>query len=274
MSDGRIPLTIPLKPWFQDHCFGGKSVLPAVETMLLLAAKAIEIHPEVDIKVMENVRFAKFLEIPPDTATLTGFVECATASDGRIKVKLLSRIQYKAMSRIKEHGEVFFAPANSVNIGTHPAPNLDPAPPTGPVTEIKAEYLYRRLVPFGPNYQTLQETLYLFEGGAWGKLKAPELPIDPIQEIIGSPFPLDGALHAACVLGQQTVDFVPFPVGFDRRVVTRPTQPGCCYLTKVAQLSRTDDELIFDLAIFDNDGRIYETTTGVRMRDVSGAMKK
>jgi hypothetical protein len=57
-------------------------------------------------------------------------------------------------------------------------------------------------------------------------------------------------------------------------VVTRPTQPGCCYLTKVAQLSRTDDELIFDLAIFDNDGRIYETTTGVRMRDVSGAMKK
>ena len=277
MSEGRIPLTIPLKPWFQDHCFGGKSVLPAVETMHLLAAKAIEIHPEVDIRVMENVRFAKFLEIPADAATLPGFVECETAGDGRIRIKLLSRMQCKAMSRIKEHGEIFFPPvipANPVNTDIHQPANLDPAPPTGSVAEIKAEYLYRRLVPFGPSYQTLQETLFLFKGGAWGKLKAPELPRDPIQEIIGSPFPLDGALHAACVLGQQAVDFVPFPVGFDRRVVIRPTQPGYCYLTKVTQLARTDDELIFDLAIFDNDGQLYETITGLRMRDVGGAMKK
>jgi hypothetical protein len=57
-------------------------------------------------------------------------------------------------------------------------------------------------------------------------------------------------------------------------VVIRSTQPGCCYLTKVAQLARTDDELIFDLAIFDNDGQLYETITGLRMRDVGGAMKK
>ncbi len=274
MNIGRISLTIPLKPWFQDHCFRGRSVLPAVETMLLLAAKVHELYPESETRIMEDVRFAKFLEIPPDTETLPVFVECEATSDGRIKAILLSRIQWKKMSRIKEHGEVFFAPANSLNEIAQPLPVLEPAPQGDQLTEVATEYLYRKLVPFGPNYQTLQETLLLSRHEAWGKLKAPDLPLDAFHEHIGSPFPLDGALHAACVLGQQVVDFVPFPVGFDRRVIFRPTRPGCRYLTKAELLRRTHDELIFNLVIYDKDDRVFETISGVRMRDVSGAMKK
>ncbi len=274
MNNGRIPLTIPLKPWFQDHCFGGRSVLPAVETMLLLAAKVAELYPEAETRVMENVRFAKFLEVPPDVATLPVFVECKMGSHGSIRATLLSKMQWKKMSRIKEHGEIFFSPAGNLDDTSHPSPAVDPALPRDQVIEITAEYLYRELVPFGPNYQTLQETLLLRGHEAWGKLKAPDLPLDSSHEHIGSPFPLDGALHAACVLGQQAVDFVPFPVGFDRRAIFRPTRPGCRYLTKVIQRSRTSDELIFDLSIFAEDGRVCETTSGVRMRDVSGAMKK
>jgi len=271
MSDGRLPLTIPVKPWFRDHCFAGKIVLPAVETMLLLAAKVHELHPEVDIRVMENVRFTKFLEIPPATATVTGLIECEVVSDGRLQVTLLSRTVYKAMSRIKEHGTVVFSPA-----GRHsqPASSIDLTPPKEPETEIKVDYLYSELVPFGPYYQTLQDTLYLSGKNAWGRLKAPELAIDPVEKTIGSPFPLDGALHAACVLGQQTVSFVPFPVGFDRRLITRPTQPGCSYQTRVQQIMQTDSELVFDLVIAGDDGLVYETVTGVRMRDVSGIVRK
>jgi hypothetical protein len=275
MNNGRIPLTIPLKPWFRDHCFGGKSVMPAVETMLLLAAKVREIFPEIDIRVIEDVRFAKFLEIPPEVATLDCFVEFAKMSDHRVQVKLLSRTQCKAMSRIKEHGEIHFCPAGSVDADALPDQMIY-SQTTGPVMEISADHLYRELVPFGPIYQTLQETLFLSVTEAWGKVKAPELDkdFDSIQKIIGSPFPLDGAFHAACVLGQQSVDFVPFPVGFARRVITRPTQPGCCYNTKVLQVSRTSDELVFDLVIFDNEELVYEVVTGVRMRNVSGTMKK
>ncbi len=274
MVDGRLPLTIPVKPWFRDHCFAGKIVLPAVETMLLLAAKASQLYPQVDIRVMEDVCFAKFLEIPPATATVDGLVESEVLSDGRVQLKLLSRMQFKAMSRIKEHGTVVFSPADNHKSHSQPSPSIDSTPPKGPVTEIKVEHLYRELVPFGSHYQTLQETLYLSGHEAWGRLKAPELAIDPVQEIIGSPFPLDGALHAACVLGQQAVSFVPFPVGFDRRVITRPTQLGCCYYTKVRQVMQTDIELVFDLVIFGNDGLVFETVTGVRMRDVTGAMRK
>jgi len=271
MRDGRLPFTIPVKPWYRDHCFAGITVLPAVETMLLLAAKAHELHPEVDIRVMENVRFAKFLEIPPKTATVAGLIESEIVSDGRLQVTLLSRTVYKAMNRIKEHGTMFFSPASS---HSPPPPIVDFTPARESETEIEVDYLYSELVPFGPYYQTLQDILYLSGNVAWGRLKAPELAIDPVEKIIGSPFPLDGALHAACVLGQQAVSFVPFPVGFDRRVITRPTQPGCSYQTRVQQVMQTDAELVFDLVIAGNNGQVYETVTGVRMRDVSGVMRK
>jgi len=264
MSNGRIPVEIPVQPWFQDHCFGGTSILPAVETMLFLGSEVIKMHPEIDIRVMEDACFAKFLEIPPESKTVAALMESATDADGRVQAKLLSRVQFKAMSRIKEHGEVFFSPVNN----RQPS-NIGPAPLTGPVTEVSTKRLYRELVPFGPAYHTLEDTLYLSEHGAWGRLKAPKFPVtDPIQEIMGSPFPLDGALHAACVLGQQSVDFIPFPVGFARRVIVRPTQPGGRYITKVVLISRTRDELLFDLGVFNTDGQVYETVTGVRMRAI------
>jgi len=274
MSDQRIPLTIPIKHWFQDHCFAGKSVLPAVETMLLLAANVVDVFPEVDIRVMENVCFAKFLEIPPDTATITGLVEWRADRYGGVRIKLLSRMQNKAMNRILEHGEILFSSAKTLNSYALPAPDFNPAPPQGSVTEIEVGQLYRELVPFGASYHTLQQTLFMSDNIAWGRLKAPELPVDPIQKIIGSPFPLDGALHAACVLGQQTAGFVPFPVGFARRLIHRPTQPGVYYNTRIIQLPGTDDELVFDLVIFDNEEQMYETVTGLRMRDVGCVLKK
>jgi hypothetical protein len=76
------------------------------------------------------------------------------------------------------------------------------------------------------------------------------------------------------VLGQRHADFVPFPVGFARRLIARPTQPGGSYLTRVELVSRTRDELVFNLKIFDGRGEEYEAVTGVRMRDVSGGKIK
>ena len=271
MSDRRFPLTIPVKHWFQDHCFAGKIVLPAVETMLLLAAKAHELYPEVDIRVMENVRFAKFLEISPESSTIESLVECEKISADSLQATLFSRTVFKTMSRIKEHGTVEFSSARTQNL---PASNIDLTRTEMADTEIAVDYLYSELVPFGPHYQTLQDILYLSDDQAWGRLKAPELAIDPIQEIVGSPFPLDGAFHAACVLGQQVVSFVPFPVGFDKRVISRPTQPGGYYQTRVKKTMQTETELVFDLVIAGDGGQVYETVTGVRMRDVSGTIRK
>ncbi len=268
MTSERTAVTIPVQPWFADHCFNGKVVLPAVETMLLLAAKMAATHPEIDIRVMENVRFTRFMEIPAGATSLAALIEYREDDNGAIHAKLLSRRQFKAMTRLQEHGEILFSPVrgNSTRVS-----GLAPEPLTASEMRIPAEQVYRELVPFGPSYHTLQDDLLLSGQLAWGRLKAPDLYLpDKIRHTIGSPFPLDGAFHAACVLGQRSADFVPFPVGFDRRIIIKPTQPGDSYNTRVQLLSQTRDELLFDLHIFDDQGVVYENVTGLRMRDVSG----
>jgi hypothetical protein len=272
MNGGRLPCTLTVQPWFCDHAVGGRIVLAAVETMLFLAARGHAAHPDIDVRIMEEVRFGKFLLIPPAAASMAVLVEWATAGDGRVQAKLLSHSRIGTMARIKEHGEIFFARATCPD---SPPPDIDPAPPAGEVTELAAERLYRDLVPFGPTYRTLQGSLYLAGPRAWGELRAPDLPpSDPVETIVGSPFPLDGALHAACVLGQQAVPFVPFPVGFARRTIHRPTRPGGYYLTRVTMIARRPDELLFDLDIFTHAGQLCESVRGVRMRDVAGVFKR
>jgi len=273
MTTWRTPVIIPVQPWFADHCFNGKVVLPAVEIMLLLAAEVAGTHPAIDTRVMDNARFTRFLEIPGKTTSVAALIEYRKHENGSLNAKLLSRRRFNAVTRLQKHGEILFslAQASCNRIAKFSSP------PTLADSEIMlpTEQVYRELVPFGPSYHTLQGTLYLSRQDAWGRLKAPSLRItDRVRERIGSPFPLDGAFHAACVLGQYSADFVPFPVGFGRRIIIRPTQPGGSYCTKVKLLSMTRNELIFDLNIFDDKGQTYESVTGVRMRDVSGGKIK
>ena len=272
MSTARIPCILKVQPWFRDHAVGGKIVLPAVETMLLLAAECRKVQPEADIATMEDVRFGKFLEIPETAANVDILVEYAATDDGRIQTKLLSHKQLATMTRIKEHGEVFF-PARGATIRQEIPAEVDPTPPSGTVKKISVDHIYLHMVPFGKCYQTLQGTLLLSESLAWGHLLAPELPCTyPGATLLGSPFPLDGALHAACVLGQQFVDFPPFPVGFAKRTILRPTQAGASYTTRVKLTSLADAELVFDLQVFDRHGQLYESVSEVRMRDVRRAL--
>ena len=272
MTTWRAPVAIPVQPWFADHCFNGKVVLPAVETMLLLAAGVAESHPEIDILVMDNGRFARFLEIPAGSTSVAALIEYRKNENGSIHAKLLSRRQFKVVTRLQEHGEILFSPVQEKR--KHVA-ELAPEALPDSETRIPAAQVYRELVPFGPSYHTLQGTLHLSAQGAWGRLKAPALCTpDSVRDIIGSPFPLDGAFHAACVLGQRSADFVPFPVGFSRRIIIRPTQPGGSYRTRVKLISLTREELVCDLNIFDEKGQVYESVTGVRMRDVSGGRIK
>lgn len=269
--NNRFSVTIPIQKWYKDHCFQGKTVFAAVETMILLAAGARQQRPDLDVGIMEKGRFAKFLEIPSQADKLEALLECSETDDGRVRAKLLSQLQIGKMRRLKEHGELFFRPAPS-----HPPtlPELYRRPTADPIKEVAADKLYRDLVPFGPSYHSLRERLLLYERGAWGKLLAPELPFtDPVQEKLGSPFPLDGAMHAACVLGQQFVNYAPFPTGFRQRFIFKPTQPGRTYRAGVEMVSFSDDEQIFNLAIYDGGGNLHEAVLGLCMRDVRRALR-
>ncbi len=269
--DNRIPVTIPIQEWYKDHCFGGKTVFAAVETMIVLAAGAQQRRPDLNVCVLKDCRFAKFLEIPTDVSEIDALIEYSEDDEGRLQAKLLSQLQIGTMRRLKEHGELSFSSSPSFPASL---PDLYEKPTSKPLKEIDAGIVYRDLVPFGPSYHSLQESLYLYERRAWGTLQAPKMPFtNPIQQKLGSPFPLDGAMHAACVLGQQYVDYAPFPTGFNKRIVFKPTQPEASYRTGVEMVSFTEGEQIYNLAIYDNEGDIHEAVLGLHMRDVRRALR-
>ena len=266
MTAVRFPVTMAIQPWFHDHALDGRTILPAVETLLLLAATVREHYPDIAVQHMTMARFTRFLELPPETDSITLMVECAKEDNGAIRATLFSRVRLKTMSRMIEHGRVCFPDMEAVD---HGAGTIHIPPITKAIQKISAEKIYRELVRFGPAYQTLAGTLFLWDKEAWGTLQAPSLPrTSPEEKLLGSPFPLDGALHAACVHGQQHVDFIPFPVGFDKRIIHKPTRAGKSYRVAIKARTRTREELLFDLKIFDKNEKIRETVTGIRMRNV------
>ena len=262
----RISRSIPVRPWFADHCFNGKVIFPAVEAMLLLAETAQEIQPDICLQNMTQASFSKLLEIPERAEKIDVLVEYEETDEG-LSCKLLSKIQFAKISRIKEHAALHFSGS---------APNCSPllrAVAGEDDVQIDAAKIYRELVPFGPVYRTICGTLHLRKATAIAKLRPAKVgKKQKMEAVIGSPFPLDGAMHAACILGQCMADFVPFPVGFSRRCIHKATAAGNKYSCTVQLLSQTESELLFDLSIFAENGEPCETVIGLRMRDVTGGM--
>lgn len=258
----RFEAEIAVQPWFCDHCFQGRIILPAVESMRVLAKEAQLRFPDHDLRCMEEVLFSRFLEIPATAAALLVVVELECKADGALQARLLSRLPLPRMTRLIEHCRLLFA--------AHPGGDHVAKPATadaGKATSIDSRTIYRDLVPFGPAYHTLQGELTIQGASAHGMLLAPPEPQES-DAALGSPFPLDGAFHAACVLGQQRVDFIPFPVGFHRRRILAPTRAGARYHTTVILTGHAQEELTFDLTIYDARGKIYEELHGLRMREV------
>lgn len=90
------------------------------------------------------------------------------------------------------------------------------------------------------------------------------------DDTLGSPFVLDAAMHAACVWGQRFAGMVAFPVGFDRRMIYKTTKKGGAYCARINPVNAGREVLTFDLWIFDQDGLIHESVSGLRMRDITG----
>ena len=262
----RLGIDIVIQPWFRDHYFAGKVILPAVETMLILAGEVKKNWPGYHLATMFEARFAKFLEIGLDDKKIAAIIEFSDQEDDTIIARLLTRISKKKISRLIEHGRVSFKRAEICSFSP-----IAQARHAEPVFKISAQKIYSELVPFGPAYQNIIDDLYLNEQGVQGRVKAPGYPV---PDIAGSPFPLDAALHAACVWGQRFGGFVPFPVGFSRRRVSIPTIPGNVYEIRVIPLEIKTNELFFDLWILDSSGELFESVEGLNMRDVSGGAVK
>ena len=279
-----IPVTIPVRAYLGDHHVSGRVVLPAVEALQVLArtlpaAACADPHCQID------GLFSHLLTVDAGERGIPAIHEFTRYADGRCRSRLMSVVSGRQAqwTRRVEHASVVFPPTGGEKAGegSGPAPLSGEAAAqllgatatlAGPVFAISARRLYDELVPFGPAYQNIVGDVHLAAAGASAELSGGDYP-DAVGPL-GSPFPFDAALHAACAWGQRYRGIVAFPVGFDRREIVIPTRAGETYRCRVVPLPDRGGALSFDILITGRDGRPVEVIRGVAMRDISSGRRK
>ncbi|HAJ26214.1 MAG TPA: hypothetical protein DCG53_03045 [Syntrophus sp. (in: bacteria)] len=261
----RLPLTIPIFPYLRDHRIDGKIVLPAVEILQHLAASVKTHRPDAKICGMGAARFLHYLPIPEDSSVIEACHELDIHAGGRLVSRLITRnvISGTGIKRAKVHATVEFTKSKE---GRTPLPVDIAAALDGVSCEIPALKLYSELVPFGPAYRNVTASLFLAEDGAVAQIFAARQPA--VSNLLGSPFPFDAALHAACVWGQRFHRLTAFPVGFEERIIVEPTVPGETYHCRILPVAATGDSLLFDIWIYDVKGGVREAIRGVAMKEI------
>lgn len=275
MAGKRTTIQVPVPSYLRDHCFAGNAVLPAVEAMQLLADAFRKAFPDSGAFAIESAAFNKFLYIKPDSQKIEAFCELEEEPPGRgVAARLLTRERAgkTAFMRIKEHAALRFVPEKVSEI---PETEWVKSGVGENAFEIPAGRLYAELVPFGPAYHNIEGALLVAATGAVGTVLAKiAAGSGTFPELLGSPFPLDAAFHAACAWCQRYAGVVGFPVGFGRRQILSPTVPGESYRCRVLPVKTGADEVVFHIGIDHPSEGICEVVSGVRMRDVSAGSLK
>ena len=268
------PITVPIQftvsTYLRDHRLANQVVLPAVVALRILAETVRAHQPKTNITQMSNIGLSRLLPIGPNDTALSLFIKIQTTEDDRITAALLTHFRSKTgtITRMKEHVSVTFAdqpdesPADNPCSGNPPV--IDPAG-----FAVSADRLYRELVPFSPGFQSLTGDIRLSPQGATGIAATPvsaKISASPL----GSPFPLDGAFHAACAWGQRYAQTVAYPIAISRRTIVSPTVPGEPYLIQTIPINTTAAGLSFDIRIDALSGKTHEIIQGVRMRPIVG----
>ena len=263
----RYPVEIKTYPYLQDHYFEGQAIFPAVEALIVMAGVAAANFPRVNVCHQRKARFPRFLSIDFREKIKKVFADIAEAADGTLSVAISTMVKAKTgiISRMLEHAYVEFA-VSPIQENQAPRP-VDFKHLGGKPFNVPAAAVYRDLVPFGKTYQNITGELTMSPEGAIAHLYGGEGDAD--DDLIGSPFPLDAALHAACSWGQRYTGIVAFPVGFAERIIYRKTKKRSNYIGRIIPVNISREPLIFDALIYDLDGIIYESVSGIQMRDVS-----
>ncbi len=256
---------IAVPAWLRDHSLEGRTILPAVEILEILADSVQGRFPDTGVRIMEEVLFPRFLVLDPGVAAVEVRIERQPLEAGRVKAVLGTAVRSRsgAIGRLAVHGTAVF--------GGEAEPEANPEEnPTVLRTDrftVPAGLLYRDLVPFGPAFRNARDPIEIWEEGAEAVLEAPAGGHPRL--LLGSPFVLDAALHVACAWCQRYGDTVALPVGFASRRIVRPVAPGESCRVRMDARGVSAGAFCFDLVILDSDRSLRETLRGVRMQDVS-----
>ncbi|MHB8137016.1 MAG: hotdog family protein [Smithellaceae bacterium] len=264
--NGRFPLTLEIRPYLRDHFFEGKAIFPAVEAMITLAQAVKSRYPQAALHNLTGALFPRMLTIDPAGERQDVQIEIKDSADG-INASLLTSIKIKngEMSRILEHAKVTFIQSMVLpepTMSFRMARKLESG-----CIQVPAVSIYRELIPFGSSYQNIVGDLAISKEGALADISGGSGEAD--DTAIGSPFALDATMHAACVWGQRFAGIVPFPVGFDQRIIYVPAKKGGFYRAMIRPVNMSRENLMFNAWIFDQSGIMHESISGLQMLDIT-----
>lgn len=265
------PADIEIPGYIKDHNIAGRIVLPAVESCHLLASAINDNLPHSNTCLMTDALFDKFLDISHEEKIKKVIIERDICENGDIVARLLTKKKSKisGITRMITHAAIKFRQGNDKYI---PENNNHDISCEKNYFKIPCEKIYGDIVPFGPAYQNITGELLLTEKETEARVIAgsPSTLSGPS----GSPFPFDAALQAACVWGQRYRGVIAFPVGFDKRLILKPTIPGEKYKVRVYPVSTNRKTLVFDIMIYNPENSLCEAATGVRIMDISNGRVK
>jgi hypothetical protein len=278
-----IPLVISVPAYLRDHYIGDLVVLPAVEALQIVARSRPDGLDRHSCR-QERVFFHHPLMIDPCATEIPAVHEHVRYADGRCLSRLTTLLSGRQMkfTRRMEHLSVWFAPADLEVVGcgagreawcetASPSDPGDAVPHAGPTFRVSADRLYDELVPFGPAYRNVRGDVFLTETCVFATVSGGDFP--EAAGPLGSPFPLDAAMHAACAWGQRYRNRVVFPIGFNRREILSPTRSGETYLCRITPLPDEGAVLCFDIQLHDLHRRPVETIRGLKMQDIFGGKR-
>ena len=255
-----------MSSYLQDHYLEGKAILPAVESLIVLARVVKQNYPRTEINCMQNAVFSRFLTISPDIRCQPVIVDMENSGNGIIAASLLTSVKSKTgtINREVEHSRVEFCIADPQELFKPYSRSVDKL--KGECISVPSTTIYRELVPFGAAYRNIVGDLSVSSEGALAYISGGDHEAD--EGLLGSPFPLDATMHAACVWGQRFTGIVSFPVGFEKRIIYQTTKNREEYLGRVVPVNVNKDILVFDAWIYKDDV-MCEYIKGLKMRDVT-----
>ncbi|GGL91483.1 type I polyketide synthase [Streptomyces fumigatiscleroticus] len=267
----RTPATIPswsgsvepvLVPWLADHRVAGSVVMPA--TGYVEMALAAGRHSLGTAAEMEHLDISTALVVPWATASAVQLHVSLDPDDGVLLVSSSDDQSDEPRAHARARVRRLAAPR--------------PAPPAlDPVYErcrrhLTAEEHYTRCAEaglgYGPAFQVLTE-LHVGEGEVLARYSCAA----PAEPYTVHPALLDGALQAGAPLLARRLDageaYLPALIAAVR-VWDTPAPTGTI---RVAERSRTQDEVCWDITVVDPDGSVTVQLDGCRLRRFTAAQR-
>jgi len=95
---------IEIHSYLRDHCLEGKVILPAVESLILLARAVKQNYPRTEINCLQNAAFSRFLTITQDIENQPVIVDVENSGSGIIAATLLTSMKSKTGTISREVG--------------------------------------------------------------------------------------------------------------------------------------------------------------------------